>query len=229
MSITSALKKILHGQIGIPLAGFLRKEDGTQKLDVAVSEMIDLLLSGTNYITGNSGIDASTEAVIGIDYPHHEIHDGNAFIINEAFDLSINNVIDVRITTPNTTKWSNFLLNFDTESEYEWYFYEDVVISNPGIAFTPINLNRNSLTASGMDVDIINNASLALANVDTDVTGATILMHGYSGSGKSEGGSGGLREEFILKQNTIYGFRGIANAAGWIHGNMAWYEHTDKN
>lgn len=182
------------------------------------------ILSGGSTI----GVDNTTGSINVIDYPHHEIHSGRTFIVNEAFDLAINNVIDIRITTPNTTRWAHFVLNFDTESEYEWWWYETAVISVAGTAYTPRNLNRNSSNVAGVAADIITNTSLALANADTDVTGATILMHGYSGSGKTEGGQGGVREEFILKQNTIYDFRGVANAAGWIHGNMSWYEHVDK-
>ena len=174
-----------------------------------------------------NGFDSSTGAFNVVDYPHHEIHGGSAYIVNEAYDLAINNVIDVRITTPNTTKWAHFILGFDTESQYEWWFYETVVISTAGTAYVPRNLNRNSANTSGLAVDIITNVSLATANDDTNVSGATTLMHGYSGSGR-EGGSDAMREEFILKQNTIYGFRAEAIAAGYIHGNMTWYEHTNK-
>jgi hypothetical protein len=178
----------------------------------------------TTLIT-QSPVDDVSGARTVITYQHHKIHEGDTYIINEAYDLAINNVIDIRITTPNTTKWAHWVLEFDTESEYEFWFYEVAVITVAGSAYTPINLNRNSVNTSVLAVDIITNASLALANADTDVTGATTLMHGFAGAGKTTGGSQSIREEFILKQNTIYGFRAVANAAGWIHENMAWYEH----
>jgi hypothetical protein len=46
MSITSQLLKILHGNVTMPLAGFRRASDGAQKLDVAVSEIVDLTIAG---------------------------------------------------------------------------------------------------------------------------------------------------------------------------------------
>ena len=173
------------------------------------------------------GYDGSSDAIKTIDYPHHEIHDGRAFIINEAFDLAISYVIDVRITTPNTVRLSHFLLGFDTESQYEWWFTERATITVAGTAYTPINLNRNSDNTSGMVVDIITNATAALANDDT-TEGAVIIMHGFSGSGKQEGGKSAMREELILKKKTIYNFKGVAVAAGYIHGNMSWYEHINR-
>ena len=173
-------------------------------------------------------LDASTEAQMIVDYEHHEIHSGSHFIMNDAFDLSINNVLDIRITTPNTTKWPHALLEFDTETEYEYWLYETVTIDTVGTAFTPINSNRNSATASTVAIDVITNTSLANANADTGVGGATVIWHGFAGSGR-EGGGGGGRNELILKQNTIYGFRAEAKAAGWIHGELHWYEHTDSN
>ena len=173
--------------------------------------------------------DASTEALMIVDYEHHEIHSGSHFIINEVYDLSINNVIDIRITTPDTTKWAHTLIEFDTGSEYEFWLYEVAVISTAGTAFTPINSNRNSAKASTLAIDIITNTSLANANADTDISGATIIWHGKVGAGRTQGGGGGGRNEIILKQNTIYSFRAEAVAAGYIHGEMHWYEHTDRN
>jgi len=172
--------------------------------------------------------DETTLAVKTIDYPHHEIHDGNGYVINEAYDLPINNVIDVRITTASTDIYSHFLLNFDTESQYEWWFYEDATIVGTTSPYIPLNQNRNSDNTSGNTVSIITNATLALATSDTNTASATTLMHGYSGSGKQEGGTDGTREEWILKSNTTYCFRAEAVAAGYIHGNMTWYEHRNN-
>lgn len=46
MSITSVLKKFMHNHIDGPLAGLLRDEDGAIKLDVGVSESVDLTIAG---------------------------------------------------------------------------------------------------------------------------------------------------------------------------------------
>ena len=92
--------------------------------------------------------DGVTNSLRVITYPHHEIHEGSAFEIKSYKDLAINKVRDIRITTPNTTKWAHFTLEFDTKSETLWYLYENVAIVNTGTAITPINCNRNSTGAS---------------------------------------------------------------------------------
>lgn len=47
MSITSVLKQIFHAHIPHPLAGYIRAADNTTKLDVAVSEAVDLVALGS--------------------------------------------------------------------------------------------------------------------------------------------------------------------------------------
>jgi len=39
----------------------------------------NVLIKGTNYTTGLSGVDPSTEVIEFIDHEHHEIHEGNSF------------------------------------------------------------------------------------------------------------------------------------------------------
>lgn len=170
-------------------------------------------------------IDEISRAFVMLDHTEHKIHTGDSYIVNEALDIAINGVVDVRITTPNTDVVPHFLLGFDTETEFEWWFFETAVISVAGTVYKAVNQNRRSENVATVTVDIIENASLALADDDTNFTGTTELMHGYSGSGR-EGGSNSFREEIMLKRNTTYVFRAVANAAGWIHGNMQWYEDT---
>ena len=172
--------------------------------------------------------DASTHAITTITYVHHEIHAGSAYSIVDVNDQSINNVWDIQITTPNTTKWAHFFFSFDTESETNWYFYENVTINTPGTAVVAYNANRNSLSASGLVIKSITNTTTANANTDTAVAGATQIYHGISGAGK-DGGQHNHGHEIILKQAEDYCIRFIATVAGYVSYHISWYEHTDKS
>lgn len=171
-------------------------------------------------------LDKATNSLQTIDYAHHEIHAGSHFFIADVVDLSINNVFDMLFTTPNTTAWIHFTFHLDAESETDWYVYEGAVETVGGSAVTPLNNNRNSATASGATVKTHTNTSLANANADTDVTAATLLEHGIMGAGRT-GGNDEREDELILKQNTIYCFRAVATAAGYVDFVAQWYEHTD--
>lgn len=186
------------------------------------------IITGIDFVSGKSGVDASTESLQVVDYEHHEIHSGSHYHIADVEDLSINNVFDMQFTTPNITKWSHLTFKLDTEAETLWYIYEGVVIVTPGTTITPLNNNRNSTNTSGNTIAGILNTSVANANSDTTVAGATIISHGIIGAGRS-GGSASRENELILKQNTIYSLRAIASAAGYISFTVEWYEHTDKN
>lgn len=186
------------------------------------------LINGIDYESGKSGVDASTEALQSIIYEHHEIHLGVNYEITEVANLAINNVRDIRITTPNTTEYGHFIFGIIGENETEYYLYEGVTIVTAGTLITPINNNRNSANVSSMIVDYIDNTSVSNANADTTVAGATTLKHGVLGSNR-DGGENSHDREIILKANTVYCMRLIANAAGYINYDLSWYEHTDKN
>jgi len=170
--------------------------------------------------------DDASGAAIGVAFEHHEIHEGDHFFIQEVVDIPINNVFDMQWTTPNTTKWEHFTFKFDCESETEWWIYEGASISVAGSSITPRNNNRNSANASTAVVAQISNTSIANANADTPVAGATVIAHGISGAGKTAGVAS-RQSEIILKQNTIYCFRAVANTAGFVNFDVEWYEHTN--
>jgi len=171
-------------------------------------------------------LDKATNSIQTIDYQHHEIHGGSNFIIADVQDLAVNNVYDMQFTTPNTTKWSHFTFKLDCESETEWYIYEGATVNVAGTALTPVNSNRNSLTASVNTIAGITNTSVVNADADTATAGATALEHGIIGGGKT-GGFDHRENELILKQNTTYCMRAIANTAGYIDFYCSWYEHTN--
>ena len=181
--------------------------------------------TGTSYQVPR--LDSSSFATEVISYEHHEIHGGSHYFIGDVADLAINNVFDVQWTTPNTTQWAHFTFELGCENETEWYIYEGATINTAGTALTARNNDRNSANTSNATIASIENISVANANADTAVAGATQIIHGICGSGRS-GGVDSRQKEIILKQNTIYCMRAIANAAGYINFMMEWYEHQNK-
>lgn len=172
--------------------------------------------------------DASTHTAQTISYEHHEIHAGSHYFIEDVADIAINAVFDIQWTTPDTAQWAHFIFVLQCESETEWYIYEGATINTPGTAITPINNNRNSTNTSNATIASIANTSVANANADTATAAATEIAHGIIGAGRN-GGVDSRAREIILKQNTIYCFRAVANAAGYTNFLMEWYEHTDKD
>lgn len=175
----------------------------------------------------NENMDSFTRSFKTIEYPHHEIHDGSSYVFAEAVDQTVNHAYDIQITTPNTTKWAHFTFSFVVEAETDWFFYENVEIILAGAAATQLNRDRNNiLNISGLTMAVITNTTVANANADTAVAGATTLIHGHTGD-KKAGGEASGRHEFILKQNEDYSLRFVATSAGWVAWNLDWYEHTN--
>lgn len=175
----------------------------------------------------NTRVDASTHATTTIEYEHHEIHGGSHYFVNGSVTLTIDDVYDIRITTPSSTKQAHMLYHVTTDSETDIYMYEDVAITNAGTAIPSYNNYRASLNSSGLVFDGILNESTALANADTNLAGSVALTHRISGDGK-DGGIVTRNDELILIPSTIYCKRFIASAAGYINWKFQWYEHTDK-
>lgn len=65
------------------------------------------------------------------------------------------------------------------------------------------------------------------ANADTTVNAANRLLGGVIGA-KQTGGTRTREREIILKQNSTYCLRIIANTAGFVDYLFEWYEHTNK-
>ena len=194
---------------------------------VLLGQYIGKSKSGGNY--RHIRVDGSTETIQVIDYEHHEIHGGSHYFLSGVNDLSINEVYDVQFTTPDTTKEIHFTFSLETEAETAWYIYEGVTVNVAGTAMTPLNNDRNSTNTSVATVAEILNTSVSNANADTVVSGATLLESGISGAKSQSLGSETRDKELILKRNTVYCLRAIANAAGYIDFYMSWYEHTPKN
>jgi len=179
------------------------------------------LITGIDYVSGKSGIDASTESLQVIDYAHHEIHSGSHFYIKNYMDLTNAQVFDFLAVTPDTLKWAHMLVEFNFEAEAHIQVYEGTTTSNDGTTVTPVNRNRNSSTTP----------TVSIYHTPT-VTDVGTLIAGYkTGSGNKVGGEIRGSNELILKQNTKYLIRLTNDTAlnNWVDYLADWYEHTDKN
>ncbi len=183
-------------------------------------------------------IDASTNSIQTVGYQHHEVHAGSDYDVTEVFDLTANQVLDIRVTTPVGSKWAHMTIDFFTEKSVEWWWYEDVDIETAGTEYTPINHRRDSGENSVITVTYIINADIGDANADTDIAdpGATTLGHGKTGEAgaKKDSGSGGgaeSREEWILAiAETSWSLRFLdLGSGGFVAVHLDWYEHTDKH
>lgn len=179
---------------------------------------------------GPAELDNATNTMQTIDYEHHEIHSGSHYFIDGLADLSINHVLDFTWVMPNTTKWIHWTWTLEVESETLYQVYEGAVLTNPlANTFTPLNSDRNSANTSGTVMKYEDQANLAAANTDTDVSGATLIQTGIIGTGKKSAGADNRSHEIMMKQNTIYCLRATATAAGYQNFKMQWYENTNKN
>ena len=174
-------------------------------------------------------IDSASAALEIIDYEHHETHGGSHYFVCGYQDLAINHVLDFTWLMPNTTKWTHWTWELESENEFLWQVYEGATATNPlANTVTPYNNDRNSGNTSGTTLKYEDQANLAAANADTDVSGATLIEEGIAGSGRT-GGNTSRAREIIMKQNTLYCLRGTASAAGYVNFCMQWYEHVNKH
>jgi len=177
-------------------------------------------------------VDGPTDAFMTTDYAHHEIHSGSHYFNMFGVDVLADDVLDIRMTTPNTTKWIHFVGIYVTEAEFHFSFYEGVTVNaGDSVALTAVNSNRNSTNTSGLThFSYILNTTVANANVDTPVAAATQLATVFTGTGNKVGGGFVRDSELVLKQNTSYTlrFENQSSNTKYVTWEFEWYEHTDK-
>lgn len=182
-------------------------------------------ITGTDYDSNGSGIDASTHALTGIDYEHHEIHSGSHFYVSGFNTLATDATTIVGLTTPNTTKEIHLIFMVNATSQTEIAIYEGCEITG-GIASTPFNNNRNS-----------ENASVITSVINPTVTTPGTLIESQSGGKAGDkpnaanlNGIATRSREIILKQNTCYTVQITSRDDDNIVSFLSeWYEHTPKN
>lgn len=170
-------------------------------------------------------VDNSTHSLQTVDYSHHEIHSGSHYYIQGFLQLDDGDDFFVKMTTPDSAKWSHFLFNIKSTGICTSYLDEGAVGGmTGGVSMTPLNNNRNSTNTSNM---------IIVSNVTDSADYAVRLendMWGADGFKENIGGGSGRDDELVLKRNTTY-LRTFVSGAddNIIQFKASWYEHTDKD
>ena len=187
----------------------------------------------------NATKDSATNALSEIDFPHHEIHEGDSFTCH--YDNTVTNIGEMTViafNTPDTPRWIHLVVEYSASAEAAAMLVETPSIDvDEGADLTIYNRNRNSAKASGVSsIETVPEVGKATSYNEAQAAGANIttttqLSRRHIGSGSGPFGSGGTnlqRDEFILKQNTQYAIilEALNNDDNIHNLCLSWYEHV---
>lgn len=176
----------------------------------------------------NKAKDAITNAIIVVDYEHHEAHQGrhwNLGIIDTDFDEA--DTVALIILTPNTARLTHLT----------W------AVSGALVTFGGLYETPGSDSATGNEYTLYNNyrghtntIGTRIFDADANASSGTLIdpfsfgiSTGQGQNSKSGGGSGRGGEEWILKPNAKYLFWVVSGADdNNLDLDISAYEHTNK-
>ena len=166
-------------------------------------------------------LDRVSRAAVMIEFPHHEIHDGDHFAFNDFSAVASGANRDYLVITPATTRWAHLILQMATNQGGIMHLFEDATTSANGTPITAFNNNRNSGTAATVLVF----HTPTVTTTGTEI--ATFYMTLDSGAARV-GVQSRNDDEFILKQNSRYllRFTGETIAGNNFNIRGLFYEHV---
>jgi hypothetical protein len=175
------------------------------------------------------------KALLTIDIPHHEIHEGDMWE-GDFIDLVINKdaILDVAFKTPDTAPWAHLIARFVSISSGHLEILEAPVWdAGTGTQAPFFNRNRNfDAKISGMLEDTTG-AFIASNNFilnPTVTVPGTVIKRLYSFAARvSAGGQNRADLEWVLRQNTTYILRYISDSNNnSVQLFSLHYEHTNE-
>lgn len=192
---------------------------------VKVTDGSNLASVVTGPFTGVKGLrvyggptDPVSDVPVFIEFDHHQVHEGETYVASHLnSSVASGSSVDYYLSVPvvSTPIWCpHMVIEVITTAETELFLYASPTFTSTGTVLSSYNKNRNSSATADLVIG---------ATATINATGNTIWI-GLTGSGRSAGNDRHLAE-FILKSNTLYGFRAISRASGdKILVRFVWYE-----
>ena len=158
-------------------------------------------------------------ALVTIDFPHHEVHEGSFFTTSYYFGSVANNATFIMLLLTGA-KYDHIVWGIACGGDCEVEIVAEPVVTNVGTSIAVYNMNRGSL-----------NAPLTAAWHTPTIAGGVTLEHFLipGGSGpQSPGGIARAGAEWIIKPNTYYAVRGTNRSGNSQLASivMQWYGET---
>lgn len=191
----------------------------------------------TDPVSGRMGkLDGMTDSFAVIDHIHHEIHDGDAFHVqNYNATVGAGGTVSISFKTPSGTKRAHMIFSFASSGSSHLTIAEGATwTTNTGTVVAPTNQLREASPGASMLLEDKTATPAYTANgVLTDATASgagTSLRSVYIFAGAKVGGDASHDQEIILKPDETYTISvtndEVTNQKLILH--LDWYEHTDK-
>jgi len=154
---------------------------------------------------------------------HHEIHEGNYYYIKNLTAVGAGDSLDFLFVIADDivphVQWQ-----LASESEANFYLYENVEVSDNGTPETVFNCNRNSSNTASMRA--YSKPILAGGELGDGSQGGILISASVVGSGKETTANRITTYELIGKAGTTYWVRltNVSSSTSWIDYDFNWYE-----
>lgn len=163
-------------------------------------------------------VDGVSGALVVVDFPHHELHDGHHFTASDRVTIGSGATRQFLITTADVEEAAHLLFRIAASLQANIDFYENTALTG-GTTVPVINNNRRSNHV----------ANTAVTHTPGGAGDGTLILQGAVG-GTGPGAAGGEvrgETEFILKRNAKYLLRITSGANNNIVATrIHWYEHS---
>lgn len=191
--------------------------------DVSATSPLPVVISG-------DGKDVITDAALVLDYPHHELHQGNMYTLVAHTGGATATALALAFRLPAGTKRMHAVVEWKSSGAAHLDIVEGATWdTGSGSAVNAVNHNRNSANTSQVEGDATGSFVAGTAVQDpTTIAGGTIIHQEYEFAGNQESVAERSEREWILKNDETHVVRLVSDdgAEGlWLA--ITFYEHTD--
>jgi len=154
---------------------------------------------------------------------HRKIHEGDGYYVKNFTSVGSGASIDFLFAVADNIV-PHMQWQIASESEGEFFLYEDVEVSDNGTPVTTFNCNRNSSNEPSLKA--YSSPTLAGGSLGDDSQGGTLISASIVGSNKETTANRITTYELIGRAGTTYWIRltNTSASTSWIDYDFNWYE-----